>query len=67
MSENVSQNKVSILKPEDNYLMNFKLDESKVGKGFVMQSTKPFKDTKTENEATTENESICGMFRNGPN
>ncbi len=49
MSENVSHNKVSFLKTEDNYLMNFKLDESKVGMGFVMQSTKSLKKSKIEN------------------
>ena len=52
MSENVPQNKVSFLKPEDNYLMNFKLDESKVGKGYVMQSTKPLKNKKIEDGET---------------
>ena len=66
MSENVSQNKVSILKPEDNYLMNFKLDESKVGMGFVMQSTKQLKVAKM-NDGNYRKEVRILITRQSPN
>ena len=50
----LKNSKIKELQHEDNYLGNFKLNENNVVKCFVMQSTKPEKETKIDNALITK-------------